>query len=65
MSLRILFATLGAAAILTAQTTAPDLVLVNGKVITVDERFTIAQAVAIAGDRIGPTPMIGCSQKRT
>jgi predicted amidohydrolase YtcJ len=29
-----------------------DLVLTNGKVITVDERFTIAQAVAIAGDRI-------------
>ena len=29
-----------------------DLILTNGKIITVDERFTIAQAVAIAGDRI-------------
>jgi predicted amidohydrolase YtcJ len=29
-----------------------DLVLTNGKIVTVDERFTIAQAVAIAGDRI-------------
>jgi hypothetical protein len=40
-----------AAAILGAQQTAPDLILSNGKVITVDERFTIAQAVAIRGDR--------------
>jgi predicted amidohydrolase YtcJ len=31
---------------------APSLVLTNGKIITVDERFTIAQAVAITGDRI-------------
>jgi hypothetical protein len=30
----------------------PDLILSNGKIITVDERFTIAQAVAIKGDRI-------------
>jgi len=30
----------------------PDLVLVNGKVVTVDDRFTIAQAVAIKGTRI-------------
>jgi hypothetical protein len=29
-----------------------DLVLTNGKIVTVDERFTIAQAVAIAGDRV-------------
>jgi hypothetical protein len=29
-----------------------DVVLSNGKIITVDERFTIAQAVAIKGDRI-------------
>ena len=35
-----------------AQRPAPDLILTNGKVITVDERFTIAQAVAIQGDRI-------------
>ena len=30
----------------------PDLVLTNGKIITVDERFSIAQAVAIRGDRV-------------
>jgi predicted amidohydrolase YtcJ len=30
----------------------PDLILSNGKIVTVDERFAIAQAVAIAGDRI-------------
>src|SRR5579863_7546230 len=35
-----------------AQQPAPDLVLTNGKIITVDERFTIAQAVAIKGDRV-------------
>src|SRR5258705_8505971 len=29
-----------------------DLILTNGKIITVDERFTIAQAVAIKGDRV-------------
>ncbi len=35
-----------------AQQTTPDVILSNGKIITVDERFTIAQAVAIKGDRI-------------
>src|SRR5580692_24790 len=34
------------------QQAAPDLILSNGKIVTVDERFTIAQAVAISGDRI-------------
>jgi predicted amidohydrolase YtcJ len=29
-----------------------DLILVNGKIVTVDDRFTIAQAVAIKGERI-------------
>jgi len=38
--------------LLRAQQPAPDLVLSNGKIITVDERFSIAQAVAIQGDRI-------------
>src|SRR5579871_2177073 len=37
---------------LAAQQAPPDLILTNGKVITVDERFTIAQAVAIRGNRI-------------
>src|SRR6202163_875251 len=42
----------GALSVLRAQQPAVDLVLSNGKFITVDERFTIAQAVAIRGDRI-------------
>src|SRR5215831_12356851 len=33
------------------QQAAPDLILTNGKVITVDERFAIGQAIAIKGDR--------------
>jgi predicted amidohydrolase YtcJ len=32
-----------------------DLILTNGKIITVDERFSIAQAVAIRGDRVVAT----------
>jgi predicted amidohydrolase YtcJ len=32
-----------------------DLILTNGKIITVDDRFSIAQAVAIRGDRIVAT----------
>jgi len=43
---------LALAGMLRAQQAAPDLVLSNGKIITVDERFTIAQAVAIKGDHI-------------
>ena len=38
-----------------------DTVFINGKIITVDERFTIAHALAIKGDRIidvGTTPQI-------
>jgi predicted amidohydrolase YtcJ len=34
-----------------AQQVAPDIILTNGKIITVDDRFSIAQAVAIRGDR--------------
>jgi hypothetical protein len=34
------------------QPASADLILSNGKIITVDERFTIAQAVAVKGDRI-------------
>src|SRR5688572_24904615 len=40
------------AAIPHAQQPAADVVLTNGKIITVDERFTIAQAVAVRGERI-------------
>jgi predicted amidohydrolase YtcJ len=38
--------------LLRAQQAAPDVILSNGKIITVDERFTIAQALAIRADRI-------------
>lgn len=41
-----------AASTLHAQQAPPDLILSNGKIITVDEKFSIAQAVAIRGDRI-------------
>ena len=34
---------------------APDLILMNGRVITVDRNFTVAEGVAIAGDRIMTT----------
>jgi predicted amidohydrolase YtcJ len=37
---------------LLSQQPAAELILSNGKIITVDDRFTIAQAVAIKGDRI-------------
>src|SRR5580700_5069823 len=47
----VLFA--AAAAMLRAQESqVADTILSNGKIITVDDRFTIAQAVAIRGDRI-------------
>jgi predicted amidohydrolase YtcJ len=52
MAFRVVLTVLAAAGILSAQTPAPDLVLSNGKIITVDERFTIAQAVAIRGDTV-------------
>jgi hypothetical protein len=29
-----------------------DLVLMNGKIVTVDDRFTIAQALAVKGERV-------------
>src|SRR5215831_14542558 len=31
---------------------APDTVLVNGKIVTVDDRFTIAQALAVRDGRV-------------
>jgi predicted amidohydrolase YtcJ len=39
-------------ALVTAQQPSADLILTNGKIITVDSRFTIAQAIAVRGDRI-------------
>src|SRR5215471_15577379 len=47
-----LLAIAAAMSIFGMQQQAADIVLSNGKIITVDERFTIAQAVAIKGDRI-------------
>src|SRR5215210_8739810 len=47
----VLLAGAGAVTLLRAQT-APDVILTNGKIITVDERFSIAQAVAVQGDHI-------------
>ena len=41
-----------AASILHAQRPTADLILSNGKIITVDDRFTIAQAIAIKASRI-------------
>ena len=35
-----------------AQEPAADLILINGKIVTIDDRFTIAHAVAIRGERI-------------
>src|SRR5688500_6168507 len=46
-------AVLAAASVLTSRTqTVPDLILRNGKVVTLDEANPQAQAIAIAGDRI-------------
>ena len=42
----------GASMMVSAQQAAADLILSNGKIITVDDKFTIAQAVAVRGDRI-------------
>ncbi len=39
-------------AIVQAQQTPADIILTNGKIITVDNRFSIAQALAVRGDRI-------------
>jgi len=52
VSLAALVAIASATISLHAQQAAPDLILSNGKIITVDARFRIAQAVAIRGDRI-------------
>jgi predicted amidohydrolase YtcJ len=40
-----------AAAVVAQQQAAADTILTNGKIITVDDRFSIAEAVAIRGDR--------------
>jgi len=35
-----------------AQQPVPDLILTNGKIVTVDDRFSVTQAVAVTGERI-------------
>jgi len=51
--LGVIAAVAGAAAVVHGQQAAPaDLVLTSGKIITVDNKFTIAQAVAVRGDRL-------------
>jgi predicted amidohydrolase YtcJ len=45
-------AVIGASIVMQAQQPAADMILTNGKIITVDDQFRIAQAVAIRGDRI-------------
>ena len=42
----------GASMAVSTQQPPADLILSNGKIITVDETFSIAQAVAVRGDRI-------------
>jgi predicted amidohydrolase YtcJ len=42
---------IGAVTLMAQQAAAPDVILSNGKIITVDDRFSIAQAIAIRGDR--------------
>src|SRR5437867_780979 len=59
--LAALFAITGPSILIHGQQAAPDLILTNGKIITVDERFAIAQAVAVRADRVvavGTSPEI-------
>jgi predicted amidohydrolase YtcJ len=44
--------TIAASILIGAQQPAVDTILTNGKIITVDDQFSIAQAVAVRGDRI-------------
>jgi predicted amidohydrolase YtcJ len=39
------------ALVATAAWAAPDIIYINGKIVTVDSRFTIAEALAVSGDR--------------
>ena len=45
-------ALVAASLVVDAQQTPPDMILTNGKIITVDAQFSIAQALAVRGDRI-------------
>ena len=52
MAVAMLVALAGSSMLVSAQQPAADLILYNGKIITVDNKFSIAQAVAVRGDRI-------------
>src|SRR2546423_628063 len=52
LMLLVVVAVAGITTSMDAQQPSPDMILTNGKIITVDERFSIAQAVAIRGDRV-------------
>lgn len=52
MALAVAMAAAAASVIVNAQQATADLILSNGKIITVDDRFQVAQAVAVRGDRI-------------
>lgn len=62
LALGALVAIAGAASLLDAQQPAPDLILSNGKIITVDETFSIGQAMAVRGDRV---TAVGTNQEIT
>ena len=57
-----LFVAIGAALLVsTAQQPPPDLIILNAKIVTVDQAFSVAEAVAIRGDRftaVGTSPQI-------
>src|SRR6185503_15154765 len=53
---------IGASILSDAQAPSADIILTNGKIITVDDQFSIAQAVAVRGDRI---VAVGTSQAIT
>src|SRR5690349_9294867 len=62
LMLGLMSAAVGAALGAQAQQPPADVVLTNGKIITVDSKFTVAQAVAIRGDRfiaVGSNAEIG------
>jgi len=38
--------------LLSCKTSSPDMILLNGKIVTVDKNFSIAEAVAVHNDKI-------------
>ena len=52
LAVAVLSLAVGAAMLVAQQAPTADVILSNGKIITVDDRFSIAEAVAVRGDRI-------------